>query len=687
MDPKSSSPDADVPLNVLVLSQHYWPESFRINEVVDSLRECGCNVSVLTGKPNYPDGVIFGGYRAGGWGKEAHPNGYTIFRVPLKPRGRGTALQLVGNYLSFVVTASLLGPWLLRGQRIDVVFVYGTSPILQAIAAIAIARFKRAALVTWVQDLWPQSLEVTGYVRNPRLLALVAGLVRWIYRRCDLLLVQSPAFVPTVRAMAGRVPVEVHPNPGEAAFERAPDSRPPAVQLEPGFNVVFAGNLGTAQALDTVLDAAKQLQAQSEIRFVLVGSGSRAEWLRDQVQARGLRNVCLAGRFAPASMPGILTQASALLVTLVRSPIMSQTVPSKVQAYLAAGRPLIASLDGEGARVVSEAGAGFACPAEDPAALAAAVLRLFALPAAERQRLGDSGMAYYRAHFQPHVLASRLSQRLSNLVQSRHGRCPAAAAAGDANGATGRAIAPTTSPEAMQRTLSPGQIEAFYHDDFVTSQVEHFRQLARPAAGRMIVDVGGGCGFFAEGLARLTGWPVRVIDTDALSVATCIRKGVAAVVDDALAPRIRGDEDVVCFNLILHHLVGANEASTIELQRQALRAWHGSARAVFVNEYIYDSYVAALSGRLIYEITSSRLLSALASAISRWVPSLRANTFGVGVRFRAHDEWVRIFESLGFKVTGVVRGAEEDVSAARRMLLIRSCRRDSFLLEPAIVSR
>lgn len=234
----------------------------------------------------------------------------------------------------------------------------------------------------------------------------------------------------------------------------------------------------------------------------------------------------------------------------------------------------------------------------------------------------------------------------------------------------------------MQKTLSQSQIEAFYHDHFVESQVQHFTTLARPQDGRMIVDLGGGCGFFASGLQRVTGRQVRVLDTDRVSVESCLASGIEAVVDDALAPHIRGDEDVVCFNLILHHLVGPSEAATLDLQRRALEAWRSHARAVFVHEYIYDSYVGTLSGRLIYEITSSRLLSALASAVSRLVPSLRANTFGVGVRFRAREEWVKLFESLGFKVTGSVRGVEEGVSPARRLLLIRSCRRDSFLLEP-----
>jgi len=238
----------------------------------------------------------------------------------------------------------------------------------------------------------------------------------------------------------------------------------------------------------------------------------------------------------------------------------------------------------------------------------------------------------------------------------------------------------------MQKTLSQNQIEAFYHDNFVAEQVEHFTALFRPDDHKTIVDVGGGCGFFAEGLKFRTGWTVRVLDSNKDSVAICRAKGLDAAVDDALAPHIRGDEDVVCFNLILHHLVGPDEAATLVLQERALAAWHARASAVFVNEYIYDSYVSTFSGRLIYAITSSKLLSALASAVSRVVPSLRANTFGVGVRFRAHDEWVRIFESLGFKVAGVVRGAEEGVSPARRLLLIRSCRRDSFLLEPVFAA-
>jgi len=407
-------------MKVLILSQHFWPETFRINEVAHSLREAGCEIAVLTGQPNYPDGVVFPGYRAFASSCEDF-DGIAVHRVPLMPRGRSGALRLIGNYLSFILSASLVGPWRLRGQSFDVIFVYGTSPILQAIAALALRVFKRCPVVVWVQDLWPQSLQVTGYVRNPRLLSTVAAVVRWIYRRSDLLLVQSEGFVSSVAPMAGRTPVEVHPNPGERAFEQ-PAQGTPALVLEPRFNVVFAGNLGTVQALDTVIAAAALLRDALHVRFVLIGSGSRGDALRAEVARLKLDNVQFAGRFAPEAMPGILAQASVLLVSLKRDEILAQTIPSKVQAYLAAGRPVIASLDGEGARVVEQAQAGIACPAEDAAALADAIRRLQHSPSDVLDQMGRRGRTYYDAHFDPATLARRLARRFEQLAGDRVGR-------------------------------------------------------------------------------------------------------------------------------------------------------------------------------------------------------------------------------------------------------------------------
>ena len=409
-------------MRILILSQHFWPESFRINELALHLREAGCEVTVLTGKPNYPGGTLYQGYRAAGTGQESF-HGIPVFRVPLVPRGDGRAVSLGLNYFSFVLSAASFGPWLLRGRKFDAIFVYGTSPILQAIPAVVLRWLKHARLVVWVQDLWPESLQAAGFVQSKRVLWAVAQVVRWIYRRSDLLLVQSQAFVAAVSPLAGATPIEYYPNAGERTFHRTDEAAAPAagLRLEPGFNLVFAGNLGAVQGLDSVLDAAEMLLPYPDVRIVLVGSGRSSERLKRQVEQRGLRNVLLPGRFEVAAMPAIFAQASALLVTLARNPIMSLTIPSKLQDYLAAGRPVIGAMDGEGGRVVEQAGAGFACPAEDPRALADAILRLRALGCEERAAMGRAAQAYYAQHFEPAMLAQRLAERFRQLQGVQEG--------------------------------------------------------------------------------------------------------------------------------------------------------------------------------------------------------------------------------------------------------------------------
>jgi hypothetical protein len=236
----------------------------------------------------------------------------------------------------------------------------------------------------------------------------------------------------------------------------------------------------------------------------------------------------------------------------------------------------------------------------------------------------------------------------------------------------------------MQNVLSPQQVEAFHHAQFVMDQVRDFKAFidANPCDVRLVVDMGGGCGFFARKLTQDMGLAVKVIDMDLASVEACRAAGTEAVFGDALQPEVTGSEDIVCFNLILHHLVADSEQATRNLQRLALAAWHQQTRYVFVNEYIYDSVFGNLSGWLIFQITKSRFLSTVGRLVSRAVPSLRANTFGVGVRFRSHEEWRQLFSEAGFDVKASTLGADEGVSAARRLLLIRKVRRDSFLLQP-----
>jgi hypothetical protein len=236
----------------------------------------------------------------------------------------------------------------------------------------------------------------------------------------------------------------------------------------------------------------------------------------------------------------------------------------------------------------------------------------------------------------------------------------------------------------VQKVLSASQIESFYHDEFVEDQARDFATLvgATCPPTNVVLDVGGGCGFFARRLESLLGCKVRVMETDDASIEACRGAGVEAMRGDALDPPIIDDVAIVSFNLILHHLVGASEAITMSLQKQALTFWKHHGKTVFINEYIYESYMPSFSGRLIFEITKSRALSKIGAAVSRIVPALRANTFGVGVRFRSHAEWREVFESIGYEVVGAAIGKPEYISPARRLLLIKEIRRDSFFLRP-----
>lgn len=389
-------------MNILILSQYFWPESFIINDIVRMLDEQGHEVVVATGKPNYPDGKVFEGYRAAGTQRERYLGRVEVLRVPLWPRGQGGAKNLILNYLSFVFSGLLCLPWMLRRREFDAIVVFAPSPITQAIPAILLKWLKRAKLAVWVQDLWPESLSATGFVRNPYLLRAVGWMVRGIYKCCDTLLVQSCAFVEPVAHYADRAKIQYYPNSMDISSPKAVVPMPSELLelLEQHFCVVFAGNLGTAQSLETIVQAAAHLRDDPHIRLVLVGSGSRLAWLKAQQQAHGLDNLVLPGRFPMEAMPQIFERASALLVSLNNEPAFAQTIPSKIQAYLAAGRPIIACMNGEGARVVCEARAGLASPAEQVLPLVANIQRIKEMGDAERITMGQSGKAYFDANFE-----------------------------------------------------------------------------------------------------------------------------------------------------------------------------------------------------------------------------------------------------------------------------------------------
>lgn len=406
-------------MNILLFTQYFWPENFRINELVAALAT-RASVTVLTGKPNYPEGAIFPGYSAAGVQREDRA-GVEIIRIPLMPRGRGSPFRLAVNYLSFVISGYLVPPFVLRRRRFDVVFVYAPSPLLQALPAIFVSWLKGAPLVVWVQDLWPESLEATGALRNRYLLWIIRKVVGFIYRHADSILVQSPAFIgPVVRQGAEIGKIKYFPNHAETLFDSqgkaSVGAETMASEIGPYFSVVFAGNVGTAQSLETIVEAAERLRLHGNIMFVIIGTGSQKAWLAAEVRNKQLMNIRLVDRLPPSDLPVIFSAASALLVTLRGQTIYAHTVPSKLQTYLAAGKPIIAALNGEGARIVTEAEAGVSCPAGDAAALADAVLFLSKLSLPDRERMGRNGHQYAKNNYDLKMLAAQLFDHFEKLT-------------------------------------------------------------------------------------------------------------------------------------------------------------------------------------------------------------------------------------------------------------------------------
>lgn len=406
-------------MKLLILSQYFWPENFRINDVVDGLAERGHAVTVYTGMPNYPGGSFFDGYGFFGPLRERYKSA-EVRRAPLIPRGAGGGVRLALNFLSHAFFATVLAPWLARG-RYDAILVYEPSPMTIGIPARALRALKRVPLLFWVQDLWPESLSATGAVKNRALLGLVDRLIKWIYRGCDRVLVQSEAFIPSVEAHGvPRSRIRYLPNSAENFYRRLDAQRddPEARELAQGFRVMYAGNIGAAQDFPTILAAAEILKGQNQIQWIVLGEGRMRSWVEGEVRRRGLQATFhLLGQRPPERMPRYFAHADVLLATLRREPIFAYTIPSKIQAYIACGKPVIAALEGEGGRNIREAGAGWVIPPESPQALADAVMAASRLEKSELNAMGQRGEAWFREHFERSKVISRLEAELKEAAQ------------------------------------------------------------------------------------------------------------------------------------------------------------------------------------------------------------------------------------------------------------------------------
>lgn len=403
-------------MKILVVTQYFWPENFRINDLCDALIERGHEVTVYTGLPNYPEGTFFKGYSYFGPYKE-YRGKIKIIRSPLIPRGKNKSLQLVLNYFSFFFLSSLLAPFLVRG-KFDKIFVYEPSPITVAIPGIVLKYLKNAPMFFWVTDLWPESLEATGVVKNKKILNAVGSLVRILYKHSDKILVTSKGFIPRVKALGGKDSQIVYfPQWAEELFSRTPDPHfYDSLIPQEGFKVMFAGNIGSSQDFETLVKAATILKDNKNIYFLILGDGLMKSWAEQEVAKQGIaNNFIFLGRKPVDLMPEYYSKADAMLMSLTNTDLFSITVPSKLQSYLASKKPIIASMNGEGAQIVEDFKAGLTCPAGNPQLLAEKILKMSALTKNELHLMGENSLKCYQSEFEREKLITFLEEEFKKV--------------------------------------------------------------------------------------------------------------------------------------------------------------------------------------------------------------------------------------------------------------------------------
>lgn len=396
------------PLRIGIVSQYFWPETFPINAMARRLADRGHSITVLTGLPNYPSGRIREGYGFTGPWRDQH-HGIRIHRVPLVPRGQGSRLQLAANYASFAAASFVGAPTLLRGG-FDVLLALQASPLLGVVGALSHRAVHGTPLVLWIQDLWPESLAIAG-VKSRLVWRAMDQLMQMTYRRADLVFMQSKAFVPHAeRYGVARERLVYIPNWADPVSEpmAAGGVAANGENLPAGFRVVIAGNIGEAQDVATLIAAARLLKGHPEIRICVLGDGRARPALQAAIEADMLHpTLQWLGTRPLAQMPYYFAAADALLLMLRRDRTMAKTIPSRLQAYLAGGRPIIAALDGEAQRIVVEAKAGLGVPAESPEELKNAIVRLYETSAAERNAMARAAADCARTEFDATLITDR----------------------------------------------------------------------------------------------------------------------------------------------------------------------------------------------------------------------------------------------------------------------------------------
>lgn len=394
-------------MKILIVTQYFWPEEFRINDLAIDLVARGHIVTVLTGNPNYPKGHFYPGYGFK-YFVESY-QGIRVIRVPIMARGQ-SSFNIILNYFSFVISGSIFT--LFHKQQYNKIFTVNFSPITAAFPAILYKKRHNTQLFLWVQDLWPESITAAGKMSSKFLLRWLTKMVEYIYKNSDKVLVQSEAFIPSVMEKGVKEnQIRYLPNWAEDLYSDTSIIIKEKYQslFPQGFKIMFAGNIGEAQDFDSIIKAAEITKQFPDIKWIIVGDGRKKTWVEREITRLDLQNnVFLLGRYPVTDMPNFFVHADIMLLSLKDENIFSLTIPTKIQSYMASGKPVLGMLNGIGAKVIKDANCGYTCNAGDYQSLAKNVIDAYHQEKQILLQKGVNGKAYYNVYFSKKVIIDNL---------------------------------------------------------------------------------------------------------------------------------------------------------------------------------------------------------------------------------------------------------------------------------------
>lgn len=380
---------------ILLFTQWFDPEpTFKGLLFAKELVARGFEVEVITGFPNYPGGVLYEGYQIKLIQKEKI-DGVLITRVPLFPSHDKSKFGRFANYISFAFSSLIYG--LIFAKRPHLIYAYHP-PLTVGVAALIIKLFRRVPIVLDIQDMWPDTLRATGMISNSQMLGLINKICNLVYSSVTKIVVLSPGFkdLLTKRGVPDHK-IEVIYNWADANMLRQTKSETPGELARiDGFKILFAGNIGQAQGLEVILDAAQLLKDDVLVpQFVILGRGIQLDALKSRTKEMDLQNVHFLPAVDMETVGGYLCSADCLLIHLRSDPLFEITIPGKTQAYMAVGKPIIMGVNGDAADLISRAECGLCFESENPRALAEAIKHLMLFSTEDRGRFGENAVKFY----------------------------------------------------------------------------------------------------------------------------------------------------------------------------------------------------------------------------------------------------------------------------------------------------